>query len=339
MSSTRSNSVAGQFCATSLFADNGAATLLVPEPPWRVRGYAAPIRSHPTVRAPGHRRCSRISKCRQDRPEQSISPPRRALCVYRRACGGSRRAHRRRRHAASRSSRPERRTAHHLPQPRSARTGPLAELARQGRDESTRRCRSVMFENGRVEGPPLYGVGHRASYAAGVRSATSSRWRRCSRDGGARTIDVAIAEVAASMSFNRITQFSYNGEIESRDIRTIPRHRALRRRLGEHLHLRQSLAACAGGAGSGSNDLVDDPRFANEASRLDNWPAFIAELDRAPCRQAGRRGCRRRPARARWKARAMAPSELFTEPQLASARATGTAASPASCRGSVRCSA
>ena len=36
----------------------------------------------------------------------------------------------------------------------------------------------MMYENGRVDGPPLYGVGHRASYAAGVIAYIESR-RAC----------------------------------------------------------------------------------------------------------------------------------------------------------------
>src|SRR5262249_20793451 len=81
----------------------------------------------------------------------------------------------------------------------------------------------VMYEKGRVEGPALYGEGNRAYYADSVIYYIQSVATLLRASGTARSIDVAIAEVAASMSFNRITQFSYNGEIEGRDIRTIPR--------------------------------------------------------------------------------------------------------------------
>ena len=119
--------------------------------------------------------------------------------------------------------------------------GPLADW--RGNELVYQALAGPMYENGRPEGPPLFGVGHRASYAA-ASSATSKRSRRSWDAGVPRSVDVAIAEVAASMSFNRVTQFSYNGEIEGRDIRTIPRAiAALRRRLGQHLHLRQPLAA------------------------------------------------------------------------------------------------
>ena len=174
----------------------------------------------------------------------------------------------------------------------------------------------TMYENGNVDGPPLFGVGHRASYAAGAIGYIESVAALLGGGGVQRLIDVAIAEVAASMSFNRITQFSYNGEIEGRDIRTIPR----------------ALVKCADGwvsvfiydnrwrhacRGLGLDDLADDPRFASEPLRLRNWAAFIAELDRRladrPVDEVVSAGQRERAV----VARAMAPSELLTEPQLA----------------------
>ena len=53
----------------------------------------------------------------------------------------------------------------------------------------------VMYENGCLEGPPLYGIGHRASYAAGVLGYTQSVATLLG-DFGPRVVDVAIAEVA-----------------------------------------------------------------------------------------------------------------------------------------------
>jgi crotonobetainyl-CoA:carnitine CoA-transferase CaiB-like acyl-CoA transferase len=191
--------------------------------------------------------------------------------------------------------------------------GPLAGW--RGSEMIHQALSGVMFENGRVEGPPLYGVGHRASYAAGVIGYIQSVATLLAQDDRARTIDVAIAEVAASMCFNRITQFSYNGEIEGRDIRTIPRAivRCVDGWASIFIYDNRWRHACRG---LGLDDLVDDPRFASEASRLGNWPAFIAELDG---RLADRlvdevvaAGQRERAV----VARAMAPSELFSEPQL-----------------------
>lgn len=173
----------------------------------------------------------------------------------------------------------------------------------------------VMYENGRVEGPPLYGVGHRASYAAGVIGYIQSVATLLSRSDARRSIDVAIAEVAASMSFNRVTQFSYNGEIEGRDIRTIPRAivRCADGWVSIFIYDNRWRHACRG---LGLDDLAADPRFASEASRLRNWADFIRELDRRlatrPVDEVVAAGQRERAV----VARAMAPSELFKEPQL-----------------------
>ena len=72
----------------------------------------------------------------------------------------------------------------------------------------------VMFENGTTGLPPLYGVGHRASYAAGaigylqcLALLLSDRWSR-------HLVDLSIAEVASSMNFNRATQYQLNRVIE-----------------------------------------------------------------------------------------------------------------------------
>ena len=172
----------------------------------------------------------------------------------------------------------------------------------------------TMYENGRVEGPPLYGVGRRASYAAGVLGYTQSLATLLG-DFGPRVVNVAIAEVASAMSFNRITQFSYNGEIEGRDIRTIPRAlvRCADGWVSIFIYDNRWRHACRG---LGLDDLVDDPRFASEASRLRNWGAFTAELERRlasrPAGEVVAAGQRERAV----VARAVSPLELLVEPQL-----------------------
>lgn len=195
--------------------------------------------------------------------------------------------------------------------------GPLADW--RGGEMIYQALSGVMYENGRVEGPPLYGVGHRASYAAGVIGYVQTVATLFAGLRVSRSIDVAIAEVAASMCFNRVTQFSYNGEIEDRDIRTIPRAivRCADGWASIFIYDNRWRHACRG---LGLDDLVDDPRFASEASRLGNWPAFIAELDarlaNRPVDEVVAAGQRERAV----VARAMAPSELFADPQLLSRR-------------------
>ncbi len=191
--------------------------------------------------------------------------------------------------------------------------GPLASW--RGSEMIYQALSGVMYENGRVEGPPLYGVGHRGSYAAGVIGYIQSLAALLAPAAAPRLVDVSIAEVAASMSFNRITQFSYNGEIEGRDIRTIPRAivRCADGWASIFIYDNRWRHACRG---LGLDDLVDDRRFSSEASRLKNWPLFIRELE---ARLASRSvddvvaaGQRERAV----VARAMSPSELFSEPQL-----------------------
>jgi crotonobetainyl-CoA:carnitine CoA-transferase CaiB-like acyl-CoA transferase len=134
-----------------------------------------------------------------------------------------------------------------------------------------------MFENGRPDLPPLYGVGHRASYAAGTIGYVECLALLYEGCGRREVIDVSIAETAASMNFCRATQYSYNKTIEDRAARTTPR--AIVRCadgwatvfIYDH-RWRQSCMAL------GLDDLMDDPRFTTEVDRLANWEAFTAEL-------------------------------------------------------------
>jgi len=172
----------------------------------------------------------------------------------------------------------------------------------------------TMFENGRPDREPLYGVGHRASYAAGAIA-----YLQCVAvllaGGPRRRVDVSVAEVAASMSFCRATQYAYNGTIEGRDARTTPR--AIVRCADGWVAVfiydhrwRQSCAAL------GLDDLVDDPRFATEHDRLRNWDAFVAALEHdlrdRPVDQVLEAGQREKVV----VAKAITPLELADDPQL-----------------------
>jgi crotonobetainyl-CoA:carnitine CoA-transferase CaiB-like acyl-CoA transferase len=307
-----SNSVAGQFCGR-LFADNGAATLLVEPPEGSVIRRTGPF----ALDGAGGKASTLFSHLNAGKTSVGIVLGTEAGLV-------------RFRELAAAADVLIVDDGTQLPQfaagaePRTTclitpfgDDGPLAGW--KGSEMIYQALAGVMFENGRVEGPPLYGVGHRASYAAGVIGYIQSVATLLAEDGGARRIDVAIAEVAASMCFNRITQFSYNGEIEDRDIRTIPRAivRCADGWASIFIYDNRWRHACRG---LGLDDLVDDPRFASEAARLGNWPAFIAELDR---RLAGRPVDEVVAASQRERAvvaRAMAPSELFSEPQLLARR-------------------
>lgn len=136
----------------------------------------------------------------------------------------------------------------------------------------------VMFENGSTDGEPLYGVGERASYAAGAIAYTEALASLISPDAGRQIIDVSIAEVAASMSFNRVTQFAYNRVIEDRDARTIPRAivRCSDGWMSVFIYDHRWTDSCVA---LGLDDLIDDPRFVHEKSRLEHWDEFLFELE------------------------------------------------------------
>ena len=173
----------------------------------------------------------------------------------------------------------------------------------------------VMFENGSPDREPLFGVGHRASYAAGSIAYTQSIAALLACSAELRIVDVSVAEVAASMSFNRATQFSYNRVIEDRDPRTIPR--ALVRCADGWISLfiydhrwEQSCIAL------GFDDLLGDERFVDEETRLANWDDFLVELgDRMRDRKVEEvvsAGQKEKVV----VARATSPLELRSDPQL-----------------------
>jgi crotonobetainyl-CoA:carnitine CoA-transferase CaiB-like acyl-CoA transferase len=308
-----SDSVAGQFCGR-LLADNGASTLLI-EPP---RGSRIRRTGPFKLDGPGQRRSTLFAH---------LNTGKSSVCIDRGDAAD--------RQLLSELARradvvivdgEDRETSPFAPGsgPRvTCRISPFGSIGPlagwRGSELVYQALSGVMYENGRPEGPPLFGVGHRASYAAGVIGYIESVAALLARPDVARLIDVAIAEVAASMSFNRVTQFSYNGEIEGRDIRTIPRAivRCADGWVSIFIYDNRWRQACRG---LGLDDLVDDPRFRDEASRLRHWPAFTAEIER---RLATRTvddvvaaGQRERAV----VARALAPSELLTEKQLVARR-------------------
>jgi crotonobetainyl-CoA:carnitine CoA-transferase CaiB-like acyl-CoA transferase len=134
----------------------------------------------------------------------------------------------------------------------------------------------TMYLNGDADRAPLYGLGNRASYAAGTTGyiqILSCLW-------AGRTeafIDVAIAEVATSMDFNCITQFSYSGFVERRGDKTVPRSTIRCSDGWVTLFLRDHRWPRAMEA-FGLGWLTSDPRFSTEKDRLAHWDAFEAVL-------------------------------------------------------------
>lgn len=139
----------------------------------------------------------------------------------------------------------------------------------------------MMIHNGRHGGVPLYGVGNRASYCAGVAAydATLAALMVRGRTGVAQDIAVDIAHAAASMTYPFALQYSYNGSFEERGMRGQPLIEVKCRdgwiaiwiRVGHFAVVCEQL---------GLPHLITDPRFAKEDDRKANFPELIAEVQR-----------------------------------------------------------
>lgn len=137
----------------------------------------------------------------------------------------------------------------------------------------------MMIHNGKSGGEPLYGVGNRASYCAGVAAydATLAALMVRERTGIAQDIAVDIAHAAASMTYPFALQYSFNGSFEERGMRGQPLIEVKCRdgwiaiwiRVGHFAVVCEQL---------GLPHLISDPRFAKEDARKANFPALIAEV-------------------------------------------------------------
>ena len=137
----------------------------------------------------------------------------------------------------------------------------------------------MMFHNGTEGREPLYGCGHRASYAAGVAAfiAVMSALVARERDGAGQGVAVDVVETAAAMCYPAATQFFMNGSIETRGDRRQP--------LG-YVQCSDAWVAfwiqahrwVAGCHAIGAPELLTDPRFAQAPVRQDNWAALVGEI-------------------------------------------------------------
>ncbi|MTD55157.1 CaiB/BaiF CoA-transferase family protein [Amycolatopsis pithecellobii] len=76
----------------------------------------------------------------------------------------------------------------------------------------------LMFMTGRGDREPLYGSGHRAYYSAGAAAAAATLAALLvqRRSGVGQRVELSVHEVAAAMSQNLVTQYSYNGSYPTR---------------------------------------------------------------------------------------------------------------------------
>ena len=148
---------------------------------------------------------------------------------------------------------------------------------------------SGMMNNNGVPGrPPLYGMGDRASYAAGVAAHAGAVAALLARDGlrpGSGTgrgqdVLVDVAEAAAAMCFPYVMQHEYNGTDRRRGDQDIPamQVRCQGTWICIWVYAFRFAAMCQA---LGLPGLVTDARFADPTDREANWSAFAAEVQAA----------------------------------------------------------
>lgn len=138
----------------------------------------------------------------------------------------------------------------------------------------------TMFYTGLADREPLFGVGHRASYATGTQlyiGIVAALFQRRTAGAAPRQVTVSVHESAAAMEQNFSTQFGYNGTFPRRGEQNRPRGYARCRdgwvvyfaRFGQWRDFCDVFEA---------HTLVDDPRFATWGDLVKNWPAAAAAL-------------------------------------------------------------
>ena len=152
--------------------------------------------------------------------------------------------------------------------------GPLADW--RGPEIVLQALSGMMHNNGQHRREPLYGTGHRASFAAGLAAyvgATAALYAR-SRPGKAQGQGQAVlvdsAETAAAMCFPYVLQHIYNGTVKSRGDQNIPAGQVRCRDGWVCIWIYNFRWKAACGA-LRLRQLIDDPRFAEPTARRQNW--------------------------------------------------------------------
>lgn len=146
----------------------------------------------------------------------------------------------------------------------------------------------MMTHNGRHDREPLYGVGHRASYCAGIAAytATLAALMVRERTGIAQDAAVDIAHTAASMTFPFALQYSYNGSFEERGRRADQLIEVKARDCWIAIFIRANMFAptCEG---LGAPQLATDPRFEKDADRRQNFQELVSEVQKIVANRNG----------------------------------------------------
>jgi crotonobetainyl-CoA:carnitine CoA-transferase CaiB-like acyl-CoA transferase len=155
--------------------------------------------------------------------------------------------------------------------------GPYAGWA--GSDMIHQALSGLMFLTGRGTREPLYGAGQRAYYSAGAAAAaaTLAALLERRRSGLGQQVELNVHEVAAAMSQNLVTRYSYNGSFPTR-------HKYAG--ACEVFACRDGWAVlfCPPGRWArlchilGAPELGDDPRFATFAQLVQRWDEAASGL-------------------------------------------------------------
>ena len=135
-----------------------------------------------------------------------------------------------------------------------------------------------MFQTGRLEDPPLYGVGQRAYYAAGTTGYVAAMAAVLEREssGLGQDVGTTVFESTAAMANNLVTHYNYNGSFLTRG--RYPGSVAVLECADGWaviFALRNWRELCAA---AGLPELAEDARFEGSAERLRNWEVAAALL-------------------------------------------------------------
>ncbi len=138
----------------------------------------------------------------------------------------------------------------------------------------------AMSMTGTADGPPLYGFGERAGYAAGVAAYISCLAALLSPGDAESLLRISVHEVVAAMAQNLTSQFRYSCAIERREASRRPSAR-IRARDGWVV-----LFVMPGDweplcSAIGAPSLAADGRFASYVDLVAHWPQARAELQAA----------------------------------------------------------
>jgi crotonobetainyl-CoA:carnitine CoA-transferase CaiB-like acyl-CoA transferase len=146
----------------------------------------------------------------------------------------------------------------------------------------------MMTNNGRADRRPLYGVGQRASYCAGIASYINILSAVMLRNDGGPAQDVAIdiAHAAAAMTYPFTLQYTYNGTFENRGKRNTPLLEVQCADVwvtiwirANHFPILCELLEAP--------ELLTDPRFLTDNLRQDNLRELVAEVQKRVAHRKG----------------------------------------------------